>query len=241
MSTPPRTRYPQHVDPAFQQYSPAELLGSLNEVERKNAPERLFIVGDMRLLESSSRVAVVGSRNATEEARMRARALTKALVEHGVVVVSGLAEGIDAEAHATALALGGKTIAVLGTPLDQCFPAAHRELQSRLMREQLVVSQFAPGSDVHPSNFLLRNRTMALLSDATVIVEAGLRSGTEHQGWESLRLGRLLFIMESLARRDDLPWVQKMMQYGAQVLSRANLDAVLANLPERRRDDALAF
>jgi DNA processing protein len=82
---------------------------------------------------------------------------------------------------------------------------------------------------------------MALLSDATVIVDVGPKSGTEHQGWEALRLGRLLFIMESLAGREDLPAIQKMRQYGAQVLSRANLEEFLSNLPERERGSTFAF
>ena len=186
-------------------------------------------------------MSVVGSRHATPEALKRARALTEALVNRSVVVVSGLAEGIDTVAHTTAIERGGRTIAVLGTPLDVAYPKSNRELQHRIARDHLLVSQFESGPAVHMSNFPIRNRTMALLSDATVIVEAGLKSGTEHQGWEALRLGRLLFIAETLAQRTDLPWVQKMRQYGAQVLSRSNLDEFIANLPERGRTSAVAL
>ena len=78
------------------------------------------------------------------------------------------------------------------------------------MREQLVVSQFAPGSAVTPKNFPIRNRTMALLTDATVIIEAGEKSGTLHSGWEAL-LGRLLFLMESVVNDPALSWPKEMI------------------------------
>ena len=81
---------------------------------------------------------------------------------------------------------------------------------------------------------------MALLTDATVIIEAGESSGTLHQGWEALRLGRPLFLMESLTKDPALRWPAEMVRYGAQVLSRANLEAVLDAIPERTRGE-LAF
>lgn len=214
-----------------------ELLGPLNEVERKNAPARLFVSGRVELLERGPRVSVVGSRKATPEALARARAFSKALVAHGITVVSGLAEGIDTAAHETALSEGGNTIAILGTPLEQVYPKQNEALQERLMREQLVVSQFAPGTPAGRRNFPMRNRTMALLTDATVIVEAGEKSGTLHQGWEALRLGRLLFLMESVAQNPELTWPGEMIRYGAQVLSRENLDLVLAEMPEGARGE----
>ena len=77
----------------------------------------------------------------------------------------------------------------------------------------------------------MRNRTMALLTDATVIVEAGEKSGTVHQGWEALRLGRLLFLMESVASDPRLSWPKEMIHYGAQVLSREKLDEALPDIP----------
>lgn len=122
-------------------------------------------------------------------------------------------------------------MAVLGTPLDQYYPKENRELQDRIAREHLLVSQFPHRYPVQPKNFPIRNRTMALLTDATVIVEAGEKSGSLHQGWEALRLGRLLFILESVASDPALTWPAEMIGYGAQVLSRTNLDAVIQHLP----------
>ncbi|MEB2283556.1 MAG: DNA processing protein DprA [Polyangiaceae bacterium UTPRO1] len=219
------------------EYAAEELLGPLNEVERKNAPRRLFVAGDVGLLRAGPRVSVVGSRKVSAEGLARTRALTKALVKRGMVVVSGLAEGVDTAAHETAIVEGGRTIAVIATSLDEAYPAKNRVLQERLKGEHFVVSQFPPGSPVQPKNFPIRNRTMALISDATVIVEAGEKSGTLHQGWEALRLGRLLFLMESVANDPSLAWAKEMMRYGAQVLSRENLELVLEGMPELARGE----
>jgi DNA processing protein len=221
--------------------TPDELLGPLNGVERRHAPKELHLAGDRSLLESGRRVAIVGSRDASETGLQRARILAGTLAEQGVTVVSGLARGIDTAAHMAAIQAHGRTIAVLGTPLTACYPAENQALQTLLIAEHLVVSQFAPGIKTHRSHFPLRNRTMALLSDATVIVEAEERSGTVHQGWEALRLGRPLYLLESLASRDDLTWPKELLHYGAQVLTRVNLLEVLAELPERVRGDAAAF
>ena len=218
--------------------TPEDLLGPLNEIERKNAPDKLYLAGNRAVFSAGPRVSVVGSRKVTEEGISRAAKLTRALVRRGAVVVSGLAEGIDTIAHTTAMQAGGSTIAVLGTPLDQFFPASNRQLQERIMREHLAISQFESGGG--PKNFPIRNRTMALISEVTVIVEAGEKSGTVHQGWEALRLGRLLFLLESLAVRKQ-NWTEELIHYGAQVLSDANKEAFLESLPERTSGEQLAI
>ena len=221
----------------IQTCTPEDLLGQLNDVERKNAPERLFLGGHREWFEGCRRVSIVGTRKPSPEGNARARDFTLALVRRQIVVVSGLAEGIDTIAHGTAMEGGGRTIAVLGTSLEDVFPASNRELQARIMREHLAVSQFTPGTPARRTNFPQRNRTMALLTDATVIVEAGESSGTLHQGWEALRLGRPLFLMESLTKDERLTWPSEMVRYGAQVLSRGNLEAVLDAIPERIRGE----
>lgn len=211
--------------------TPTEILGALNDVEAKNAPKKLYVAGDVSLVARGPRVSVVGSRKASPEGLARARALAKALVAHDMIVVSGLAAGIDAAAHTAAMEAGGRTIAVLGTPLDETYPKENADLQARIARDHLVVSQFASGTAVTPRNFPIRNRTMALLTDATVIVEAGEKSGTLHQGWEALRLGRKLFLLESVVNDAELSWPKEMIGYGAEVLSRENLDDALFDLP----------
>lgn len=215
---------------------PEDLLGPLNDVERKNAPAKLFLAG-VGEFEGGRRVSVVGTRKPSKEGVARARVFARSLTRRGLVVVSGLAEGIDTVAHRTAIQERGRTIAVLGTPLGVFYPPANRELQELIERQYLAISQFAPGTPPRRTNFPQRNRTMALITDATVIVEAGESSGTLHQGWEALRLGRPLFLMESLTTDEHLTWPAEMIRYGAQVLSRENLDEVLDAIPERIRGE----
>jgi DNA processing protein len=217
----------------FAQATAQELLGrSLNEVEEKNAPAQLFVAGDVSLLRASPRVSVVGARRASARGLSTARSLSAWLVERGVIIVSGLAEGVDTIAHQTAADVG-RTIAVLGTALSDVFPAKNRALQLRIMREHLAVSQFAPGMPSRPANFPMRNRTMALLSDATIIVEAGEKSGSLHQGWEALRLGRPLFVMRSQLEDPALTWPRELERYGAQSLDLNEWEVLSEALPER--------
>jgi DNA processing protein len=165
----------------------------------------LYYAGDPALLLKPC-VAVVGSRKATQDGQRRAARLATELAHAGVVVVSGLAEGIDTAAHTAAMAAGGRTIAVIGTPLSKAYPAANAKLQERIWAEHLLISPFAAGSKVYPSNFPMRNRVMAALTDATVIVEASNTSGALHQAAECARLGRWLFIAKNQTERSDLEW-----------------------------------
>jgi len=215
-----------------------ELLGPLNDVEQKFAPPRLWTSGDTSLLQRHPRVAIVGTRHPSPEGERRARKLVKALVEQRVVVVSGLAQGVDTVAHSQAIELGGRTIAVLGTPLDQVFPRQNEALQRRIAQEHLLVSEFPPGSAVSRGNFSRRNRTMALIADASVIIEAGDGSGTLSQGWEALRLGRPLFLLKSLLDA-NLKWPREMLDYGASVLAR--VEDLMKVLPGDDIRDAVSF
>jgi DNA processing protein len=198
--------------------TPEDALGPLNEVERVHAPHQLFVAGDLSLLRRKPKVALVGSRQATEDGVRRAARLARILVEHGAVVVSGLARGIDTAAHRATMDVGGRTIGVIGTSLDQVFPRENASLQREIGTKHALLSQFPPDHPTRPANFPMRNRTMALLCDATVIVEAGETSGSLSQGWETLRLGRALFLMASIVERTDLGWPKAMMEYGAEVL-----------------------
>ncbi|WP_199728734.1 DNA-processing protein DprA [Corallococcus sp. CA053C] len=167
----------------------------------------LYYAGDLSLLTRPC-VSIVGTRQVSPAGAARARRLAKELVAADVVVVSGLAKGVDANAHNSALEAGGRTVAVIGTPLEKAYPAENKHLQERIYREHLLVSQFAPGSRVYQGNFPARNRVMAALSDATVIIEAGETSGTLHQAVECRKLGRWLFIAKSVVENPDLTWPQ---------------------------------
>jgi len=220
---------PRQDDLATRAFEPEELLGPLNDVERKYAPKQLFASGRVDLLRERARVAIVGTRRPTADGEKRARRLARILVRERVVVVSGLAEGIDTIAHRTAIAEGGDTIAVIGTPLARAYPRSNAALQQYMSEHQLVVTQFGPRAAVRRASFPLRNRTMALISHVSVIVEAGEGSGSLSQGWEALRLGRKLFILRSTVENASLTWPRKMLEHGAEVL--AQPDQILTELP----------
>lgn len=223
----------------MKKFTPAEVLRPLNDAERRNAPEELYLEGDVGLLRSPPRVAVVGSRKPTSLGLRRAVRLCRLLAAEGVTVTSGLAAGIDTAAHQTAISAGGRTIAVLGTPIDEAHPKANRRLQETIGRDHLLVSQFPPSHPVLRGNFPRRNRTMALLCDASVIVEAGDSSGTLSQGWEALRLGRPLFILKSVIDHNELKWPREMLQYGARVLEEP--EALFAEIPDTTTPETLAL
>jgi DNA processing protein len=213
--------------------TPSELLGQLNEVERKFAPRTLYVAGHPEILGNRPRVSIVGSRKASQEGIQRAKKLARLVSQRSGVVVSGLAMGIDTAAHTGAIAAKGLTVAVIGTPLNQAYPRENAQLQELIQREHLCVSQFPVGYPIQPKNFPIRNRTMALISDATVIIEAGDKSGAISQGWEALRLGRGLFISKWVVENKALSWPKEMLGYGAQVLSDDLLDSFFESLPVR--------
>lgn len=209
-----------------------DLLGRpLNDVERKFASRELYVYGPMQVPLPRPRVSIVGSRKASPEGLAASGMIARSLAAKGVVIVSGLAEGIDTAAHEATLAAEGKTIAVIGTPLNKVYPQKNLQLQQEIMCKNLVISQFPIGHATKPKDFVLRNRTMALISDATIIAEAGETSGSLHQGWEALRLGRSLFIWKSILDNSGLSWPEKMIRYGAMELS--NPEDVLEVLPSQ--------
>jgi DNA processing protein len=196
-------------------YTPEDLLGPLNDVEKKYAPKTLYITGKLPIPLPGPRLSVIGSRGATPQGLESAKKIAQTLVKNGAIVVSGLARGIDTAAHRTAIEEEGDTIAVLGTPLAKTYPSENLELQNLMMKQYMVISQFPPDHPTQPHDFVIRNRTMALISNGSIIVEAGDSSGSLHQGWEALRLGRPLFIWKDIVRNTSLTWPQKMLRYGA--------------------------
>ncbi len=122
-------------------------------------------------------VAVVGARSCSAYGRSVTRSLSRELAAAGLVVVSGMARGIDGEAHRGALEAGGTTVAVLGCGIDRDYPAAHAELARRICEHGLIVSEYEPGIEPAPWRFPARNRIIAGLCSATVVVEARERSG----------------------------------------------------------------
>jgi DNA processing protein len=182
----------------------------------------IHFAGDVEILKRPA-VAVVGTREVSDRGRQRADWLSRKLAEAGIVIVSGLAKGVDRTAHEGAIAAGGKTVAVLGTPLDKAYPIENADLQQIIYREHLLISPFAIGEAVYKSNFPARNRVMAAISDATVIVEASDTSGTLHQAAECTRLKRWLFISQAIVDDPAITWPAKFLSYErAVVLNRVS-------------------
>ncbi len=157
-------------------------------------PPGLFLRGEAAdgMLDGPA-VALVGARACSPYGAQVARTLGRELAAAGLVVVSGLARGVDGEAHRGALEAGGRTVAVLGCGIDRDYPAAHASLASRIRASGLVVSEYAPGIEPAPWRFPARNRIIAGLSRATVLVEARERSGALITADLALEEGREVF------------------------------------------------
>ena len=182
--------------------------------------ELLYFQGWWDLVESRG-VAVVGTREPSDQSMSRTRKLVRRLVADNFTVVSGLAKGIDTIAHRTAMELGGRTTAIIGTPLSVRYPRENAALQDELARDFLVISQVPvvrydrPNPTVNRIFFPERNITMSALTEATIIVEAGETSGTLVQARHALKQKKKLFIPESNFHNPALSWPHRFEQMGA--------------------------
>jgi DNA processing protein len=160
--------------------------------ELHDPPAELYVRGDVDVI-SQPAVAIVGARSCSAYGAQVARSLARELAAAGLVVVSGLARGIDAEAHRGTLAVSGRTVAVLGCGIDRDYPRSHAELARRIRAQGAVVSEYPPGVEPAPWRFPARNRIIAGLCAATVVVEARERSGALITADFALELGRDVF------------------------------------------------
>jgi DNA processing protein len=156
-------------------------------------PVGVFVRGGEEELLERAAVAIVGARSCSPYGAFVARTLGRELAAAGLVVVSGLARGVDGEAHRGAVEAGGTTVAVLGCGVDRMYPAAHAELARRVMERGLIMSEYAPGVEPAPWRFPARNRVIAGLAAATVVVEARERSGALITADLALEEGREVF------------------------------------------------
>lgn len=184
--------------------------------------ELLYFQGWWDLVNSPRSVAVVGTRKPSPEGLARTRKLVRSLLEDDFTIVSGLAAGVDTAAHTAAIEDGGRTIAVLGTPLSKAYPAVNAKLQREIADNHLLISQvpvkrYSNQKNPTLNNFFFpeRNITMSALTDATIIVEAGETSGTLIQARHALKQGRKVFILENNFRRLDLKWPHTFEERGA--------------------------
>ncbi len=202
----------------------------------EHAPPVLYVRGALQP-EDDWAVAVVGTRKMTPYGHQVAEAVANLLAEHGVTVISGLARGVDAVAHRAALRAGGRTLAVLGSGVDWIYPPEHRRLAEDIVAQGALLSEYPPGTKPEASNFPPRNRIIAGLSLATVVVEAGRKSGAlitaafaAEQGREVFAVPGNIFVPQS----EGTNWL---LAQGARPLTAAEdvLTALdIALLPKRQ-------
>ncbi|QKG84580.1 DNA-protecting protein DprA [Kroppenstedtia pulmonis] len=199
-------------------------------------PWVLYVRGDPGLL-SRPAIAVVGTRKPTAYGRKAARTLTAQLARQGWVIVSGMAEGIDGEAHRCALEAGGKTVAVLGSGVDVVYPKHHRGLYEAMIKQGAVCSESPPGVRPHPGLFPRRNRVISGLSMGVLVVEAAERSGSLITADIGMEQGREVFAVPGPITSDQSYGTNRLIQQGAKcVLQVEDIEEEFSWLKDRLQE-----
>lgn len=203
----------------------------------RDHPPLLFITGEL-VSDDARAIAVIGTRTPSDDGARLARSLTADLVGASYTVVSGLAAGIDTVVHNGALRSGGRTVAILGTGLQHCYPAQNICLARRIAEKGALVSQFWPDAPPRRRSFHMRNGVMAGMTLGTVIVEATHTSGTRVQARLALAQGRPVFMHGALLSQD---WAQELSdRQGAYPFSNAgDVFTVLDGLQAQRHGKGL--
>ncbi len=207
----------------------------LKEIDQ--SPPVLYIRGSIQV-EDDWAVAVVGTRRVTPYGRQVAVEITRYLAQNGVTVVSGLARGVDAIAHQSALTAGGRTLAVLGSGVDVIYPPEHRKLASDIMQNGALVSDYPPGTQPDGVNFPPRNRIISGLSLATIVVEAGEKSGALITAEFAVEQGRDVFAVPGSILAPQSEGTNRLIEQGARPLLKMSdiLEVLkLEQIPEKQQ------
>lgn len=189
--------------------------------EIADPPLVLHVRGDVSSL-SAPMIAVVGSRRASPYAVNAAQRLTRELTAEGLVVVSGLARGVDAAAHEACLAAGGTTVAVLGSGIDEVYPRSHTRLARRIEGSGALVSEFPPETPPRAENFPMRNRVISGLSVGVLVVEASGRSGSLITARMAAEQGRDVFAVPGSIFSAGSEGTHRLIQSGAKLVHRGS-------------------
>ena len=184
------------------------------------SPAALFVAGDPAVL-LRPQIAIVGARSASAQGLATARDFAHTLCHSGLTVTSGLADGIDGAAHAAALEAGGKTVAVVGTGPDLVYPRKHRDLAARIEEHGAIVSEFPPGVEARPDHFPRRNRLIAGLALGTLVVEAGLQSGSLITARLAAEAGREVFALPGSIHNPLAKGCHRLIREGARLVETA--------------------
>ena len=183
-----------------------------------DAPPILYAAGNTALLQHPVSVSVVGARNATIGGRKMASRIAYDLTEQDVLIISGMALGIDCAAHKGAMYAKhqqGPTIAVLGTGVDEIYPTENRDIYAQIKQQGLLLSEFALGTKAQVSNFPRRNRIIAALSSGTLVVEAGIHSGSLITAQQALEQGKEIFAVPGSPMESRSAGPNKLIKDGA--------------------------
>ncbi len=183
-------------------------------------PSLLFVQGDVDLL-SQWQIAIVGSRNPSASGRDTAYEFARYLAQGGIAISSGLAMGVDAAAHQGALAVQGKTVAVIGTGLDRVYPAKNKALAHDIAKTGLIVSEFALGTAPRAENFPRRNRIISGLSLGVLVVEAAVRSGSLITARMAMEQGREVFAIPGSIHNPLARGCHRLIRDGAKLVETA--------------------
>jgi DNA processing protein len=183
-------------------------------------PAALFVAGDAAHL-LAPQVAIVGARSATAQGLANARDFARVLARTGLVITSGLADGIDGAAHAAALDCGGATVAVVGTGADVVYPRKHRDLAINIAQHGAIVSEFPLGTEARPGHFPRRNRLIAGLALGTLIIEAGLQSGSLITARLAAEAGREVFALPGSIHNPLAKGCHRLIREGAHLVETA--------------------
>ncbi|HET7162612.1 MAG TPA: DNA-processing protein DprA [Rhodanobacteraceae bacterium] len=199
-------------------------------------PAALFVAGDSAAL-LAPQVAIVGARSASAQGLANARDFARTLGRAGLTVTSGMADGIDGAAHAAALEAGGMTVAVVGTGPDLVYPRKHRELAARIEQCGAIVSEFPPGTEARPDHFPRRNRLIAGLALGTLVVEAGLQSGSLITARLAAEAGREVFALPGSIHNPLAKGCHRLIRDGARLVETA-AEVIEALVPAARAQGA---
>ena len=167
-----------------------------------NPPFVLFYYGDFSLLSNNDKLAIIGKRENSEYGKVMCEKIVKEL-DKNCCVISGLAKGIDSIAHQSAIDNNLKTIAVLGSGIDNCYPLSNKSLYEIIKKEGLIISEYPNSINANPQNFLIRNRIIAAISDNILVIEASYKSGTMNTVAYGLEFGKEIYAIPYLANSNS--------------------------------------
>lgn len=186
--------------------------------EIPDPPPVLYHHGNVNKWSEETAIAIIGTRNPSSYGRKWARKIATALAEHGFIVVSGLAEGIDAVAHQTCLEAGGISLAVVGTGVDKVYPAKHLQLYQELLKTGAVISEYPHGTTPEKSHFPQRNRIIAGLCRASIVIEAPVRSGALITAYQANEYGRDVYALPGALDTEQAIGCLQLINRGAQII-----------------------